>query len=122
MSIGLVITGLVIAAIGLGVSAIGIFSEPKRTERQQQTKLTNPQQPSLTNALLPDDKGLVSWQAGYLLGAGGDDNGIKISTLQMTGWNNSDQFLGKLSGFIKSEITGQTFPLQANVNGVLSPL
>jgi hypothetical protein len=61
--------------------------------------------------LLPDDGGPVKWYPGYLLGAGGNDKGVFFSTFQATGKNSSDEFLGPLSGYVRSEITGKQFPL-----------
>ena len=54
-----------------------------------------------------------------MLGAGGRDNGIVVSSIQATGQNTSDEFIEPISGFVKSEITGKQFPILVSDNGNL---
>jgi hypothetical protein len=122
MSFPMILAGLVLASIGLVVTAVGIFwqwepSKRGQTSKPQMTEVS----PTKANALLPDDGGPITWNSGYLLGAGGDDKGIRISTLQMTGQNNSDEFIEPLSGVIRSEVTGVQLPILVNDNGTLVP-
>lgn len=128
------ILGLVIALVGAiwqwrrspaaSPQVAALQSEVADLEQQ----LANVQQPRTPTArlapdakLLPDDGGPIKWNQGYLLGAGGDDRGIRISTIQATGQNESDEFIQPLSGYVRSEITGRQLPILVNDNGTLVP-
>lgn len=64
-----------------------------------------------TPQLLPDDGGPIKWAGGFLLSAAGNQGGMIIGGIQATGQNESDDFLGPISGFVRSEVTGQQIPM-----------
>jgi hypothetical protein len=71
----------------------------------------------------PDDGGPIKWDKGFFLSAsGGGSDGMQIGGVQITGQNESDEFVGPLSGFIRSETTGQQFPFVFRDNGRDVPL
>jgi hypothetical protein len=79
--------------------------------------------PETMPQLLPDDGGPVKWSRGFLLSASvGGPDGILIGGIQITGQNKSEEFVGPLNGYIRSEITGQQIPFLADDNGSRVPL
>jgi hypothetical protein len=70
--------------------------------------------PETEPLLLTDDGGAIKWNRGYLFSASGGPTGPIVGGIQATGENKSDEFIGPLSGFIRSEITGQQFPILIN--------
>ena len=77
-----------------------------------------PTKPS--NSLLPNDGGAITWFPGqYIFGGGGDDKGVRVQSFQATGKNNSDQFIQRLSGYLRSEVTGKQYTILVNDNGTL---
>jgi hypothetical protein len=103
--------GLVLIAIGGIVVGIGAWQKPKQVEvRSFGFSSTPALSPEL---LLPDDGGPIKWVRGvYFLNISSSPNGWVIGGFQMVGQSESDEFLGPISGFVRSEITGRQVNLQ----------
>jgi hypothetical protein len=116
----LIVAGLLIAFGGAVWMYYQRAPQVPQIQHTPQTAATPPSAKVAPVKLLPDDGGPITWYPGqYVFGASGDDKGIRIQSFQAAGQNNSDEFIAPLSGFVRSEITGNSFPLQVNDNGTL---
>lgn len=58
--------------------------------------------------LLPDDGGPIKWVHGaYFLSMSSSPTGMEIGGIQAVGTNESDEFIGPVSGFVRSESSGR---------------
>jgi hypothetical protein len=108
-----------VLAFGILLVVIGFVVFAVRTSNISSTRPTaafwkirgDTPPPQIIPQLLPDDGGPVKWARGYLIWAGGDQGGLLLYGIQATGTNTSEEFIGPLSGYVRSEITGQQFPI-----------
>jgi hypothetical protein len=68
-----------------------------------------------------EQTGPIKWAWGYIFAARSVGDGIEISGFQATGENTSGEFIAKLGGFVRSEITGQQFPILVSDRDKLVP-
>ena len=118
IAVALVVIGLIVFAVR--VSNLSAMPRYAGGFFFTGTPAPNPETEPL---LLTDDGGAVKWGAGYILSASGSPNGVRISGIQATGENKSDEFVGPLSGYVRSEITGQQYSMVINdITGKEVPL
>ncbi len=102
------VIGLAIIVVGVVVVGLGIWERLNQPIEVRSFGFATaaPAPPLVDPQLLPDDGGPIKWNRGFLLSASRNPGGMTIGGIQATGQNESDEFQGPISGFIRSEITG----------------
>lgn len=126
LGLSLIVLGLIVAIVGAGIA----ISNLDRNSLKAADRAERPIMPATAATHAAGDKhiamdraGPVEWNPNYVLGArsGSNPDGIEIFGFQATGTNTSDEFIDRLGGFVRSEVTGQQFPILVDAGNGLVP-